>query len=434
MVEYDPLEEARRKQAEAKAKKAAEDKAREQRGKTSGRDEPTQQQELSLTFVRLEQTQAKEQYDLAAEKYAASNSSKDKKAYEDAERRYYQANAALRNAGVDVDPATGKQGSTVPKYTDRPSNPVGKGFDPYTNTGIAGADTPSERAKTSATGLAPNYITVNPLDNNRWNNAFELIPGTFDHYWKQDTTMSVPISFFPNTVGSIYQKEDGSPETQNEAVTRILNEYANAGKMNELRDLFVTSKIAGTPAEQFAMAQAGKDPNAGYSIDPNTRGLLVKAVQFGTHWNATALRAGAKPVTFIEFLKAYKGELNQQYDANGGSGTPRRTVAFSRTEITPEDLELNIDKFFQEYTGQGASQEDVDYLVKRLNAQPAQKTVTTRNGDTTKTVTTGGTSVQEQQLMMREMALNDPAAKEYNQATTYLQYFRDALASPIKLG
>jgi hypothetical protein len=429
--EYDPLEEARRKEAEKKAKKDAEDRAR----KNSGRDQETQQQELSLTFVRLEQTQAKEQYDLAAEKYAASNSSKDKKAYEDAERRYYQANAALRSAGVDVDPATGKQGSTIPKYTDRPSNPVARGFDPYTNTGAAGADNPAERAKTAATGLAPNYITVNPLDNNRWNNAFELIPGTFDHYWKQDDTMSVPISFFPNTVGSIYQKEDGSPETQNEAVTRIVDEYANAGKMNELRDLFVTSKIANSPAEQFLMAQASKAPNSGYSIDQNTRELLVRALQFGTHYNATALRAGQKPATFIDFLKAYKGELNQKYGSEGGGGgTPRRTVSINKQVFTPEELELNIDAFFQEYTGQGASKEDVDYLTRRLNAQPSQKTVTTRNGNTTTSTTSGGVSQQEQQLAMREMALEDPEAESYNKATTYLNYFREALASPIQLG
>lgn len=435
MVEYDPLEEARRREAERKAKKAAEDKAREERGKTSGRDQETQQQELSLTFVRLEQTQAKEQYDLAAEKYAASNSSKDKKAYEDAERRYYQANAALRNAGVEVDPATGKQLGTTPRYTDRPSNPVARGFDPYTNVGVAGADNPAERAKTAATGLAPNYISVNPLDNNRWNNTLELVPGTFDHYWKQDETM-VPISFFANSVGSIYQKENGSPETQNEAVNRIMNEYANAGKMNELRDLLVTSKIASSPSEQFALSQASQGQNAQYGIDPNTRDMVLRAVQFGTYFNATAARTNQKPITFSDFLKSYKGELNPQYDRNGGggSGLPKRTVQINKQVFTPEELELNIDAFFQEYTGQGASKEDVDYLVKRFNKQSTQKTVNVRSGDTVTSTTTGGLDQAEQQAMMREMALNDPAAESFNKATTYLDYFREALASPIELG
>jgi len=434
MVEYDPLEEARRREAERKAKKAAEDKAREERGKTSGRDQETQQRELSLTFVRLEQAQAKEQYDLAAEKYAASGSTKDKKAFDEAKRRYNQATAALRSAGVEVDPATGKQGNTIPKYTDRPSNPTQRGFDPYTNVGAAGADNPAERAKTSATGVAPTYIQVNPLDNSRWNNAFDLVPGTFDHYWKQDTTMT-PISFFANSVGSVYQKENGSPETQNEAVTRILNEYANAGKMNDLRDLLVTSKIASSPADQVAMAQANKGQNSQYGVDPNTRDLVLRAVQFGTYFNATAVRTGEKPISFSDFLKAYKGELNPQYNQNGGGGgLPRRTVNINKRVFTPEELELNIDAFFQEYTGQGASQEDVDYLVKKFNKQSPEKTVNVRSGNTVTSTTTGGISQAEQQLAMREMALQDPEAESYNKATTYLNYFREALASPIELG
>jgi hypothetical protein len=433
-VEYDPLEDAKRRQAEAKAKKAAEDKAREERGKTSGRDQETMEQELSLTFVRLEQTQAKEQYDLAAEKYAASGSSKDKKTLDEAKLRYNQASAALRSAGVEVNPATGEQGKTPVKYTDRPSNPVGRGFDPYTNTGSTGADTPTERAKSTATGLAPNVV-INPLDNNRWNNAFDFIPGSeFDYYWKQDTTMSVPISFFANSVGAVYQKTGGAPETQNEAVDRILNEYANAGKMNELRDLFVSSGIAGTPSDQFLMAQANKTQNSQYGKDPNTRQLLVRAIQFGTYFNITAVTAGLKPVSFADFLKSYKGELNKSFDSTGGNGLPKRTVQINKQVFTPEELELNIDAFFQEYTGQGASKEDVDFLVKRFNKQSTQKTVNVRSGETVTSTTTGGLSQAEQQTMMRDMALSDPAAESYNKATTYLDYFRESLASPIELG
>jgi hypothetical protein len=60
--------------------------------------------------------------------------------------------------------------------------------------------------------------------------------------------------------------------------------------------------------------------------------------------------------------------------------------------------------------------------------------VTTRSGNTTTSTTSGGVSQQEQQLAMREMALEDPEAESYNKATTYLNYFREALASPIQLG
>ena len=72
--------------------------------------------------------------------------------------------------------------------------------------------------------------------------------------------------------------------------------------------------------------------------------------------------------------------------------------------------------------------------LKRLNAQDTQKTVTTTSGNTSKSVTTGGVSQMEEQNMMRELALKDPAAESYNKSTTYLDYFRKALASPINLG
>lgn len=317
---------------------------------------------------------------------------------------------------------------------DLPAEP--KGFDPYKDKPTGGAQTPGDRAKIDG---APDYIPPNPLDNNRWNNALIPIPGTYDHYWDKDPTMSVPVSFFPNSAGAIYQREDalGSPETRDAAVDRIMSEYANAGKMNELRELFIRSKIAASPSDIAAMSQANQIPNSGYAKDPGTRTLIERAVQLGTLWNVTAARANQKAVTFAEFLNAYDGSLNGSGDGNGyggGSGLPRRTVDINKRVFTPEELELNLDAFFQEYTGQGASKEDVDYFVKRLNAQPAQKTVTTRSGNKSTSIQTGGVDQMEQQYMMREMALKDPEAESYNKATTYLNYFREALASPIELG
>ena len=308
-----------------------------------------------------------------------------------------------------------------------------KGFDPLRDQPVGGAQTPGDRAKIDG---APDYIPPNPLDNDRWKNAFIPIPGSFDHYWNKDLTQSVPVSFFPNSAGAIYQKEDGSPETRDSAVDRIMSEYADAGKMNELRDLFVTSKIAMNPSEIYAMSQANKMENSGYAKDTNTRTLIERAVQFGTFFNATASRAGTKFVTFADFVKAYDGSLNSKDTSGGGSGSglPRRTVNINKQVFTPEELELNLDAFFQEYTGQGASKEDIDYFVKRLNAQPAQKTVNVRSGNTVTSTTTGGIDQAEQQYMMREMALKDPEAESYNKATTYLNYFREALASPIELG
>lgn len=300
-----------------------------------------------------------------------------------------------------------------------------------------GEQRPSDSGKTNSLQGTPTFIPINPLDNNRWKTGglFDNVKDDeFSIYFTQDKTMN-PISFLPNDVGSIYQTSTGSPESFDNAVSRIINEFSSAGKMNELRDLFITSKIASTPAMVGAMKFAKDTPNSGYNgLDPNTRLLVARSVQLATIANITAVSTpGAEPETFMKWLRSYKGEVVAT-PGSGGSGQPRRTVNFSKQVYSPEDLELNIDAFFQEYTGQGASKEDLDFLVKRLNAQPAQKTVTTRKGNNTTSVTTGGVSQQEEQLRMRDMALKDPQAESYNKATTYLNYFREALASPIELG
>lgn len=326
------------------------------------------------------------------------------------------------------------------KKSSPKSEPQGVGkterFSPSV-TGSSGADSPAERAKSTATGMAPTYVPMNPLDNNRWKNAFSPTGDEWDSiYWNQSNSM-VPVSFFANPTGAIYQEENapGTPESLDAAVTRVAKQYADSGKMNDLRALLISSGIASSQDEINALTRVqGLEGSAYMQLDSNTRNILKKGMSLGTQINAALVDSGKKAQTIEQFLQGKYSSYYTKGTDGSGSGAPRRTVSLSRQVYTPEDLELNIDAFFQEFTGQGASQEDVDYLVKRLNAQDPQKTVTTRSGDTTKSVTTGGVSQMEEQTMMREMALKDPAAESYNKATTYLDYFRKALASPIDLG
>ena len=318
-----------------------------------------------------------------------------------------------------------------------------KGFDPLRDRIPGGAQTPGDRAKIDG---APDYVPPNTLDNSRWNpnvftNADETRP--LDYIYTAGSMLEpVPVAFIADDNGSIYQDKSGNPIDLTSYVDKVITEYSNAGKMNELRSLLVKSKVLTTPSEIAFLDKAKNLEGSDFSgSDYYTREAVKRAVQFTTMSNifASGLKTNKpKFESLTQFLNGYKGELNYyigQDGSNGyGGGTPRRTVSLTQQVYTPEDLELNIDAFFQEFTGQGASQEDVDYLVKRLNAQDPQKTVTTNSGNTSKSVTTGGVSQMEEQNMMREMALNDPAAESYNKATTYLDYFRKALASPIDLG
>jgi hypothetical protein len=325
------------------------------------------------------------------------------------------------------------------KKSSPKSEPQGVGkterFSPSV-TGSTGADSPTERAKSAATGMAPDYVPINPLDNNRWKNAFSPTGDEWDSvYWNQDTSM-VPISFFANPTGAIYQKENapGTPESLDAAVTRVAKQYADAGKMNDLRALLISSGIANGQDEINALTRVqGLEGSAYMQLDANTRNILKKGMSLGTQINAALVDSGKKAQTIEQFLKGNYSSYFGKSSTNG-SGAPRRTVSIQKQVFTPEELELSIDAFFQEYTGQGASQEDVDFLVKKLNKLSPQKTVSTRSGNTTTSTTTGGVSQGEQQLAMREMALQSPDAESYNKATTYLNYFREALASPIELG
>jgi hypothetical protein len=317
---------------------------------------------------------------------------------------------------------------------DLPAEP--KGFDPLRDRTPGGAQTPGDRAKIDG---APDYIPPNTLDNNRWKNAFSPT-GDLEWdsiYWNRDPSM-VPISFFANDVGAIYQKEDavGTPESLDAAVDRIAKQYADAGKMNELRTALISSGIASSQEEINALTRVQSLPDSNYmQLDGNTRSILKKGISLGSKINAALVDSGKKAQTFDQFLEGkYSSYFGKGNTSGGGSGTPRRTVNIQKQVFTPEELELSIDAFFQEYTGQGASQEDVDFLVKKFNKQSPQKTVNVRSGNTVTSTTTGGMSQAEQQLAMREMALQDPEAESYNKATTYLNYFREALASPIELG
>jgi hypothetical protein len=372
----------------------------------------------------------------AARKYKESPNVQTKAAYEFAYKDFIKSTDAYKKVTNET-----YQANKVPQDVvgELPAEP--KGFDPLRDLMSGGASTPGDRAKIDG---APDYVPPNTLDNSRWKTD-KFLPLSTDPYsfsyasgTPSESLTELPIAFIANENGSIYQDPEGNPIDLGTSVNRIINEYASSGRMNELRDLLIRSKIAATPAEVAAITNAKNAQNSGsFGQDPNTRILVQRAVQFLTMSNIAATGVkNNKPKfeSFEQYLNGYQGDLNYLLGKDGNGGAPSRTVSLSQRVYTPEDLELNIDAFFQEYTGQGASQEDVDYLVKRLNAQDPQKTVTTTSGDTSKSITTGGVSGMEEQNMMREMALSDPAAESYNKATTYLDYFRKALASPIDLG
>jgi hypothetical protein len=347
-------------------------------------------------------------------------------------QKYQEALEAIRNAKTDAEAATAAA-------TAKELAPTGgtKTQSPYQ------ADSADEQAKLDYLNNSITAVPDDALNQRRWKNAF--IPdssGDFIVYkdpklGTSDPNSEVPISFMANRSGNIYQSKDARPESLNSAISRIANEYQNAGKLNELRDLFIANKFVTDPS-QIKYLQAMKEASPNYA-DSFTRDIISTAVNYTTRLNSSIANAqtyGKRTFsTFEDFVKSYKGQFNIDEDQGGGGyQSPRYEKNVSINNFDAGDIEIALDQMFQKYTGQGADADTAKLIADKLNAMAPQTTEIRRTGDNSVTTITGGVTAGDQALAMREQALADPQAENYNKATTFINYFRDALKAPIQLG
>lgn len=305
------------------------------------------------------------------------------------------------------------------------------------------ADSADEQAKLDYLNNSPLATPDDALSQRKWKNAFipstdgELIVYKDRKAGDADPNTEVPVSFMANKSGNIYQTKDGRPESFNSAVARIAIEYQNSGKLNELRSLFIANKFVTRP-EDIKYLEAMKQASPNYA-DKFTRDVIASAVYRTTELNANIANAQTygKRVfsTFEDFVKSYDGKFNIDGTKDGGGyQSPRYEKNVSVNNFDAGDIEIAVDQMFQKYTGQGADAETAKLIADKLNAMAPQTTEIRRKGDNSVTTITGGVTAGDQALAMREQALADPQAENYNKATTFINYFRDALKAPIQLG
>jgi hypothetical protein len=347
-------------------------------------------------------------------------------------KKYQDALEAIRNAKTDAEAAAAAA-------TAKELAPTGgtKTQSPYQ------ADSADEQAKLDYLNNSITAVPDDALNQRKWKNAFipsadgELIVYKDSKAGPNDPNTEVPVSFMANESGNIYQTKDGRPESFNSAVARIAIEYQNSGKLNELRDLFIANKFVIKP-QDVKYLQAMKEASPNFA-DSFTREIIANAVYRTTGLNSSIANADTygKRVfsTFKDFVKSYKGEFNID-DNQGGGGyqSPRYEKNVSINNFDAGDIEIALDQMFQKYTGQGADADTAKLIADKLNAMAPQTTEIRRKGDNSVTTVTGGVTAGDQALAMREQALADPQAENYNKATTFINYFRDALKAPIQLG
>jgi len=215
------------------------------------------------------------------------------------------------------------------------------------------------------------------------------------------------------------------------------NAFIPSGKLNELRSLFIANKFVTRP-EDIKYLEAMKQASPNYA-DKFTRDIIASAVYRTTELNANIANAQTygKRVfsTFKDFVQSYDGKFNiDDTKGSGGYQSPRYEKNVSVNNFDAGDIEIALDQMFQKYTGQGADAETAKLIADKLNAMAPQTTEIRRKGDNSVTTITGGVTAGDQALAMREQALADPQAENYNKATTFINYFRDALKAPIQLG
>jgi hypothetical protein len=222
-----------------------------------------------------------------------------------------------------------------------------------------------------------------------------------------------------------------SPINLDSAVSReIANRMATPGAITALKKIMLEKQMY--QREEFARASLSQgDGPDGYFMQ-----ALRDSLSGATMTNAINSSQGSKIVMSLDdYLSQVTPAGLWAGSGGGGSGGTRKTI--SRQKFSPQDYDIAIDELFQQTLGRGASEEELNNFVSALqkfeNKNP-EVTVSKTSGNTTRTTTSGGVSGQGAMAMMKEQALAQPEAENYNKATKYLNYFRDALASPIELG
>lgn len=312
------------------------------------------------------------------------------------------------------------------------------GSKPYTppfNVTTAGTG-----AGTMGTGKPP--VTIKPTGNLFGPGAFAWNDSVNGYQWNQQPAeQPIAIAFIgdnltgkylPSTITSMGAAA-GSPISMDEALQKIITEkMSKPGGIQELKTLLDQKQMYANPKSSANSIAQGDAP------DPLFSQALANALIYATAAN-TALAATQTGTQKILSFDAYlaNAPVTGSYSSTsfgGGGGTQRQVV---HQKFKPEEFEIAIDQLFQQTVGRGASEDELNDFVSKLQAyekKNPQVTVSTKSGNTTTQTQSGGVDSNTMQSIMREEALANPEAEGYNKATKYLDYFMDAIKSPIELG
>jgi len=278
---------------------------------------------------------------------------------------------------------------------------------------------------------------------NAWKDSFSQVQ-TSEGYgafiWGGNVEQNIPVYFIADKIGNIIPEtintkglSTGSPITSSSAINKIINEkMATPGEIAKLKNLFIEKQFLLGPQAKKSLAMGADLP------DQYFRAALADVLYLQSLSNINLAQQGAKKfMNFDDFIL----NVGKQGDPNNNSGTSvdgtRKSITYQK--FAAEDYDIAIDQLFQQTIGRGASDAELKDFIAKLQSYGDKNpqtdiTKVTGNGKNQVSTQSGGVSNDAAMAIARDQALATPEAESYNKATKYLQYFREALDSPIQLG
>lgn len=272
-------------------------------------------------------------------------------------------------------------------------------------------------------GFGPDAFSWDP--NNGW-------------LWKGNQAEGISVVFIGDQTGKYIAETAttegltaGSPITLDSAIQKELQtRMAVPGGITALKNILADKQIYGS--EKYAQTSL----SAGDDADPYFMQALQDALIAATGTNTRLSAQGAKTILTLDDWLAQAPKTGMwESTSGGGSGGTKKTI--SRQKFQVEDYDVAIDELFQRTVGRGATEQELEDFVSRLQAFGDENPlvqVSKTSGKTTTQTQSGGVSSDAAMSMMKKEALANPEAEGYNKATKYLTYFMEALENPIQLG
>jgi hypothetical protein len=124
----------------------------------------------------------------------------------------------------------------------------------------------------------------------------------------------------------------------------------------------------------------------------------------------------------------------------GGAGFGGTSTRITRQEFKPEDYRIAVDQAYRDITGQAASDTTLNTYIKVLQkleeknpAKQVAKTTGTAQNNTTVVKETGGVSQAAAEDLLLKQAIAEPETEYYQKATTFMDYFNEAIKAKVDL-